>query len=81
MLAVIFAAALIPNTQAGSAQSDCQYGNCVTIDFGQPTLWTWIAIVVVFLVGLGIGLLVHRRRGRAPPPETDIYDTYQPKGH
>ncbi len=68
MLAVVIAAALVPNAGAVPAASNCPYGQCTTPS-STPT-WELASIGAIVVLGLLVGLFVVMRRRRRPPQET-----------
>jgi len=68
MLAVVVAAALLPNAGAVPAASNCPYGNCQTPSTGIPA-WELASIGAIVVLGLLVGLFVLMRRRRSPPSE------------
>lgn len=67
MLAVIAAAALVPNAGAVPAATNCSYGQCPSSSGLSP--WELASIGAVIVLGLLVGLFVLMRRRRRPPAE------------
>jgi len=68
MLAVVVAAALVPNAGAVPAASNCPYGQCNSSPATVPA-WEWASIGAIVVLGLLVGLVVVMRRRRRPPAE------------
>lgn len=67
MLAIVIAAALVPNVGAVPATSSCSYGQCPS-STGIAT-WEIASIGAILVLGLLVGLFVVMRRRRRPPAE------------
>jgi hypothetical protein len=68
MLAVVIAAALVPNAGAVPASSNCPYGNCSSSPATIP-VWELASIGAIIVLGLLIGLFLLMRRRRPPAEE------------
>jgi hypothetical protein len=68
MLAVVIAAALVPNAGAVPATSNCPYSPCSTSPATVPA-WEIASIGAIVVLGLLIGLFLVMRRRRRPPAE------------
>jgi hypothetical protein len=69
MLAVVVAAALVPNAGTVQAASNCPYGNCSTPSSSFPA-WELASIGAIVVLFLLVGLFVLMRRRRPPAAES-----------
>ena len=69
MLAVVIAAALVPNAGAVAAAPTTNYGQSPSSSTSVPA-WEYASIGAIVVLGLLIGLFVVMRRRRRPPPES-----------
>ncbi|HTP54208.1 MAG TPA: hypothetical protein VML94_04480 [Thermoplasmata archaeon] len=68
MLAVVVAAAFVPNVGTVQAATNCPYGNCSTPSSSFPT-WELASIGAIVVLFLLVGLFVLMRRRRPPASE------------
>jgi len=69
MLAVVIAAALVPNAGTVAAAPTTDYGQSPSSSPSIPA-WEYASIGAIVVLGLLVGLFVVMRRRRRPPPES-----------